>query len=185
MSQIVVTFEKAWLDERRSHNVRVIRQLEKWIAQEADVSLKTSTGDSVTVDVKAALREDFLKKLAERLMEMGETKPWEHVSFSGDVAGLELPTKIEAHEGAPPQSADGGRGASDGDAEEKDARREHAGNSPRIAAEKPAAEQAPVLHNRAYQPSDRTHIEVACIFPVIKDGSFCRFLKSEEKSHER
>ena len=62
MSQIVVTFEKAWLDERRSHNVRVIRQLEKWIAQEADVSLKTSTGDSVTVDVKAALREDFLKK---------------------------------------------------------------------------------------------------------------------------
>ena len=179
MSQIVVTFEKAWLDERRSHNVRVIRQLEKWIAQEADVSLKTSTGDSVTVDVKAALREDFLKKLAERLREMGETKPWEHVSFSGDVAGLELPTKIEAHDGAPPQSVDGGRGASDGDAEEKVARREHAGNSPRIAAEKPAAEQAPdpretveeicskvpIKHSRALEEYVR---EIAAVIPTLQ-----------------
>ena len=143
MSQIVVTFEKTWLDERRSHNVRVIRQLEKWIAQESDVSLKTSSGDSVTADVKAALREDFLKKLAERLKEMGEAKPWEHASFSGDVAGLDLPTKLESHDGAPPQDDGGGRGASDGDAEEKGARREPEGNSPTITAERPAAEQAP------------------------------------------
>ena len=143
MSQIVVTFEKAWLDERRSHNVRVIRQLEKWLAQEENVSLKTSTGDSVTVDVKAALREEFVKKLAKRLEEMGETKLWEHVAFSGDVAGLDLPTKLEAHDGAPPQDDGGGRDSSDEDAEDKGSRRKPEGNSPTITAERPADEQAP------------------------------------------
>ncbi len=137
MSQIVVTFEKAWLDERRSHNVRVIRQLEKWIAQEEDVSLKTSTGDSVTVDVKAALREDFLKKLAKQLEEMGETKLWEHVAFSGDVAGLDLPMKIKEHKGAQLAQDAGGDGAADGGAEKKKPKEDGGGNAPTVVADAP------------------------------------------------
>ena len=32
MSQIVVTFKKDWIDQQREKGVRVIRQLEKWLA---------------------------------------------------------------------------------------------------------------------------------------------------------
>ncbi len=92
MSQIVVTFLKEWVDEQRAKGVRVIRQLEKWLASAKDVSLKSSSGNSLTVEVQKTGRERFLRELATYMKEdLGETEPWAHATFAGDLAGLDLP----------------------------------------------------------------------------------------------
>ena len=93
MSRITVTFERAWLDQCRMAGVRVVRLLEKWVATEADVSLKSSSGNSLTLEMKPAGRDGFVQHLAARMKEFGETDPWRHVAFSGDIAGLNLPTR--------------------------------------------------------------------------------------------
>ena len=93
MSRITVTFERAWLDQCRTAGVRVVRLLEKWVATEADVSLKSSSGNSLTLEMKPAGRDGFVQHLAARMKEFGETDPWRHVAFSGDIAGLNLPTR--------------------------------------------------------------------------------------------
>ena len=76
MSRIVVTFERAWLDQRRTEGLRIVRMLEKWVATEADVTLKSSSGTSLTVEMKPSGREDFIKHLAARMQELGEESPW-------------------------------------------------------------------------------------------------------------
>ena len=92
MSQIVVTFNKEWVDGQREKGVRVIRQLEKWLASVEGVSLKSSSGTRLTVEVQTAGRERFLKGFAEHMMDsFGEGDPWAHVTFSGDLAGLDVP----------------------------------------------------------------------------------------------
>ncbi len=92
MSQIIVTFEKEWIDQQRAKGVRVIRQLEKWLASVKEVTLKSSSGTGLTVEVQPAGRERFLKGFAEHMKEdFGEGDPWAHATFSGDLAGLDLP----------------------------------------------------------------------------------------------
>ena len=92
MSQIVVTFEKDWIDQQRAKGVRVIRQLEKWLGSIEGVALKRSSGTGLTVEVQPAGRERFLKGFAEHLREdFGEENPWAHTTFSGDLAGLDIP----------------------------------------------------------------------------------------------
>ena len=93
MSQIVIAFERTWLDQRRSEGVRVVRALEKWVAAEDGVVLKSSTGNSLTLEMKASDRESFVNRLAERMRELGEDAGWKHTTFSGDVSGLDLPKK--------------------------------------------------------------------------------------------
>ena len=93
MSKITVFFVQDWIDEQRVGGVRVIRQLEKWIAARKGVTLKSSSNNSLTVELQPSAREKFLKGLAERMTaDFGETDPWEHVMFSGDLAGLDVPT---------------------------------------------------------------------------------------------
>ena len=92
MSQIIVMFEKEWIDQQRAKGVRVIRQLEKWLASVKEVTLKSSSGTGLTVEVQPAGRERFLKGFAEHMKEdFGEGDPWAHATFSGDLAGLDLP----------------------------------------------------------------------------------------------
>lgn len=91
MSKIVVEFEKEWLDHMRKDGVRVIRSLEKWIAGEKDVSLKSSSSNDLTVEMPPTVREKFIDGLADRMAEFGEANPWKHAIFSGDIAGLDLP----------------------------------------------------------------------------------------------
>jgi SpoVK/Ycf46/Vps4 family AAA+-type ATPase len=91
MSKIVVTFEKDWLDRMRKDGVRVIRLLEKWIAGEEGISLKSSSSDNLTVEMNPPMREGFISALAARMKEFGESDPWSHAKFSGDIAGLDLP----------------------------------------------------------------------------------------------
>ena len=172
MSEIIVTFERPWLDERREHNVRVIRQLEKWISQEENVTLKRSTGESVTVELKPALREEFVEKLAARLKEMGETDPWAHAKFSGDVAGLELPT--ESKDGAEPP-ASGKESSAAADAErpsgkepekkdaERSAKREEEENRPQVEAERQADMRG--------APDPRAVVDEICAKVPIKHSS--------------
>ena len=103
MSKITVSFTQDWIDSRRKEGVRVIRLLEKWIASEEWITLKSSSGNTLTVELQPASREDFLKGLADHLTtELGESEPWAHALFSGDLAGLDVPTVPEE----PPQSAE-------------------------------------------------------------------------------
>ena len=96
MSQIVIAFERTWLDQRRAEGVRVVRALEKWVADVDGVVLKSSTGNSLTLEMKASDRESFVNRLAERMRELGEDAEWKHTTFSGDVSGLDLPKQKAA-----------------------------------------------------------------------------------------
>ena len=96
MSQIVIAFERTWLDQRRAEGVRVVRALEKWVADVDGVVLKSSTGNSLTLEMKSSDRESFVKRLAERMRELGEDAEWKHTTFSGDVSGLDLPKQKSA-----------------------------------------------------------------------------------------
>lgn len=91
MSQIVIAFERSWLDQRRSEGVRVVRVLEKWVSEVDGVVLKSSTGNSLTLEMKTSDREAFVNSLAARMREFGEDAEWKHTTFSGDVSGLDLP----------------------------------------------------------------------------------------------
>lgn len=102
MSQMTITFEREWLDKRRSEGVRVVRTLEKWVAAEEGVELKSSTGSSLTVEMKASNREAFVNRLAVRLRELGEDDGWKHTAFSGDVSGLDLPRRAGASASSAP-----------------------------------------------------------------------------------
>ncbi len=103
MSRITVVFERAWLEQRRSEGVRVVRTLEKWLATEPEVVLKSSSGTSLTLEMKPTGRECFVQHLAARMKEFGEDSPWRHATFSGDIAGLDLPTRNDAE--TPPPAA--------------------------------------------------------------------------------
>ena len=126
MSQIIVTFEKEWIDQQRAKGVRVIRQLEKWLASVKEVTLKSSSGTGLTVEVQPAGRERFLKGFAEHMKEdFGEGDPWAHATFSGDLAGLDLPHGDERETPeAPPKpetpssSSSGSKSGKIGEAEE-------------------------------------------------------------------
>ena len=115
MSQITVSFKRDWLDEQCEKGVRVIRQLEKWVATEEGVALKSSSGSGFTVELQPAVREKFLDDLAERMKaDFGEGDPWAHATFSGDLAGLDIPTgrksatgQTEAPKAEPPPSGGG------------------------------------------------------------------------------
>ena len=99
MSRITVSFDPEWLGTQRQNGVRVIRRIEKWLASEEDVSLKSSSGTALTVELKPAGREKFLADLAELLKEdFGESDPWTHAVFSGDLAGLDVPTLKDREE---------------------------------------------------------------------------------------
>ena len=63
MSQITVSFVREWIDKQRENGVRVIRQLEKWMATEKGIVLKSSSGSGFTVELQPAGREKFLKDL--------------------------------------------------------------------------------------------------------------------------
>ena len=93
VSRLTVTFDSAWIDVKRNGGVRVVRQLEKWIARDAAAKLVSSSATSLTVEMKPAHRSDFTAALGRELVETyGEESPWQHVTFTGDVEGLEVPS---------------------------------------------------------------------------------------------
>ena len=93
MNRVTVSFDPEWLEDQRRNGVRVIRRIEKWIASEEDVSLKSSSATELTVELAPASREKFLDGLAALLKtDFGENAPWAHAVFSGDLAGLDVPT---------------------------------------------------------------------------------------------
>ncbi|MBQ9336939.1 MAG: AAA family ATPase [Lentisphaeria bacterium] len=92
MSRVTISFSQEWIDGQQKKDIRVIRQIEKWIKSMKGVSLKTSSRCALTVELAAADRENFLKDLAKHMIvDFGETEPWKHAKFSGDIAGLDLP----------------------------------------------------------------------------------------------
>ena len=74
MSQITVSFKRDWIDNQREKGVRVIRQLEKWVATEEGVTLKSSSGSGFTVELQPAVREKFLDDLAERMKALAASR---------------------------------------------------------------------------------------------------------------
>ena len=113
MNKITLTFQNDWLASRREAGQRVVRQLEKWVALQKNVKLLLSTSDSLTVEMKPSDRSSFLDALgAELVSTFGEKSPWEHVVFSGDLKGLDVPQAFSEKEAsgtaaaAPETSAD-------------------------------------------------------------------------------
>lgn len=92
MSLITISFDREWLNQRRSEGVRVVRTLEKWANEDEGVALKSSSANSITLEMKPSYREDFVTRLKARLCELGEDEKLSHTTFSGDIVGFELPT---------------------------------------------------------------------------------------------
>ena len=92
MNRLTVSFDREWIEELRKNGKRVIRTLEKWIATLDSVSLKSSFPNGLTLELPPAERDDFLKKLVEKLSaDFAISDPWSHLSVSGDTAGIEIP----------------------------------------------------------------------------------------------
>ncbi len=182
MSKIIVTFERAWLDRRRTEGVRVVRLLEKWVATEADVALKSSSGTSLTLEMKPSGREDFIKHLAARMLELGEESPWQHATFSGDIAGLNLPASKAEEKASPPSEAQSaepspeksvsGEASSDEPSAESADGEKSAGQSGNGASSPSPQEvveeicgKIPVKHSRALEGYVR---ELATVIPTLQ-----------------
>ena len=172
MSRIIVTFERAWLDQRRTEGVRIVRMLEKWVADEADVTLKSSTGTSLTIEMKPSGREDFIKHLAARMQELGEESPWKHATFSGDIAGLDLPVNKPAKEAPPPEAPEEEQSSSDetsskesptAPAEDGAAANETATGPQKIVEE--ICEKVPIKHSKELAGYVR---ELATVIPTLQ-----------------
>ena len=94
MSKLTIAFVPEWVTSQREKGVNVVRQLEKWIKTQEEITLKATTSSGLMVELQPALREKFLKDLADQMKTVfGESDPWEHTTFSGDLAGLDVPTK--------------------------------------------------------------------------------------------
>lgn len=92
MNHLTISFTKEWLSEQRNNGKNVIRLLEKWIANQEGISLKSSSNCTLTVELQAAAREQFLEDLAKLMTsDFGESSPWAHAVFSGNTAGLDVP----------------------------------------------------------------------------------------------
>ena len=165
MSRITVVFERAWLDQRRSEGVRVVRSLEKWLATEPDVALKSSSGTSLTLEMKPAGREGFVQHLAARMKEFGEESPWRHATFSGDIAGLGLPTRNEEEAPSPdaPPSAEKAADAAGGKNDAKDADEATAPNPQATVDE--ICGKIPIKHSKELAGYVR---ELAAVIPTLQ-----------------
>ena len=172
MSRIVVTFERAWLDQRRTEGVRVVRLLEKWVATEADVTLKSSSGTSLTVEMKPSGREDFIKHRAVRMHELGEESPWKHATFSGDIAGLDLPVykpekeapPAEAPAEEPPSSEESSTASAEAETEAGSAAADEQATGPQEIVEEICG-KVPVKHSKALAEYVR---ELATVVPTLQ-----------------
>ncbi len=166
MSRITVVFERAWLDQRRSEGVRVVRMLEKWLATEPDVALKSSSGTSLTLEMKPAGREGFVQHLAARMKEIGEEPPWSHATFSGDIAGLGLPTRSGEKDPPPaatPPPPEKAAGAAGGKNDAKDAG-EATPPDPQATVDEICG-KIPIKHSRELAGYVR---ELAAVIPMLQ-----------------
>ena len=169
MSLMTISFVSEWIDAQRKQGVRVIRQIEKWIATEEGVSLKSSTSNGLTVELQPASREKFLQDLAQRMTDdFGETEPWAHATFSGDLDGLDLPKacKKAARTAVPksepksePSSAEEGRKT-----EKKPDSDEAAKPDPRETLEDICG-RVPIKHSRELAAYVR---ETAAVIPTLQ-----------------
>ncbi len=102
---VTIRFDRAWVEKQRQEGVRVVRLLEKWLRTEEKVSLKSSSAVSLVVEMAAADREEFLADLAGQMKSLGEADPWTHVTFAGDLDGLDVPKKTHAHQEEAPEES--------------------------------------------------------------------------------
>lgn len=90
-SVLTICFNVDWLDSKRKDGVRVVRVLEKWLGGVADVALKSSSSSKITVEMDPPRRAAFVSEISGKLRELGEADPLAHVTFAGDVSGLDVP----------------------------------------------------------------------------------------------
>lgn len=171
MSQIIVKFKKEWIDQQRAKGVRVVRQLEKWLESVDGVSLKSSTGTGLTVEVPPAGRERFLKGFAEHMKEsFGESDPWAHATFAGDLAGLNVPqggngeAKEKTEEGEEPSPEPSATAAPVG---AKSGKIDEAGAPPPDPREtlEDICSRVPIRHSRELEAYVR---ETAAVIPTLQ-----------------
>ncbi|MBP5321123.1 MAG: AAA family ATPase [Kiritimatiellae bacterium] len=112
MSSLTLTFESAWIDTLKGDGIRLIRQLEKWVAGRKGSTLKSSNRNSLTVEMEACDRMAFIRELKGELTTIsGEANPERHLTVYGDTKGLDVPTtppepeRTERSERQPPPAA--------------------------------------------------------------------------------
>ena len=166
MSRLTVTFDSAWLDDRRSAGVRVVRQLEKWISRDDAVKLVSSSATSLTVEMKPAHRADFAEALGRELVKtFGEEPPWRHATFAGDVEGLDVPkAHAERHKEAEEEPRQDSAPAAPSKPEGNDSPSAEAPPDPGKVVEEICA-AVPVKHSREMAAYVR---ETAAIIPMLQ-----------------
>ncbi len=91
MSHLMLSFDRVWIEELARKGIKTIRLLEKWIARDDRFKLKSSSRDSLTVELEACYRMVFLQEMEEQLSQIsGEKDPRAHLTVSGDTAGLDV-----------------------------------------------------------------------------------------------
>ena len=163
VSRLTVTFDSAWLEAKRNDGVRVVRQLEKWLARDAAAKLVSSSASSLTVEMKPSHRADFTEALGRELAEtFGEKPPWQHAIFTGDVEGLDVPKvkseRRQQQEDSPRQNASSPRRA------ENEAAPSEAPPDPGKVVDEICA-SVPVKHSREMAAYVR---ETAAIIPMLQ-----------------
>ncbi len=85
MIEVTAKFDEKWLAAQRAEGVRVVRQVEKWVAGQAGLSLKSSTVTTITVAMDPTAKPSFLTKLEAFLAETYKLEnPTEFVSLEGE-----------------------------------------------------------------------------------------------------
>ena len=178
MSRLTVTFDSKWLDDRRSNGVRVVRQLEKWVASDESLKLVSSSSTSLTVEMTPTYRADFTQALGRELVEtFGEESPWRHATFAGDVEGLDVPkVQVGKHKEtseAPRPDAEEEEEPEDGESKSEDgeSKSEDGESKPEKTPPDPAkvvdeiCASVPVRHSREMAAYVR---ETASIIPMLQ-----------------
>ena len=108
MISLKIDFDSGWIGAKRTEGVRVVRLIERWIASDKSLHMKSSSTSAVVVELEegrlAAFKEALAKKVAD---DFGVAKPNEVLSCS-----------VVAENATPPPSRDGASSSSEGKAAE-------------------------------------------------------------------
>ena len=121
MVSLKIDFDEGWVGEKRTEGVRIVRAIEKWIASDAGLHVKSSSASVVVVELEEGRLASFEDALSKKIAaDFGVEKPKDVLSCS--VTSLH-------DRGGPPQKG----GADATPAEKPPAERKAQANSPEVA----------------------------------------------------
>lgn len=93
-SLISISFDPDWISTKIKAGIRIVRLLESAVREDDRACVSKSSRSDLTIETDSAHRIDLLDRLSKTLStKAGEANPWAHATFSGDLAGLDVPRK--------------------------------------------------------------------------------------------